>query len=449
MKSILRNTGGYTVKSVLRSLLRPAGKLQKTRAEIMLDWLTYDKQTDGDVLCSVYYFFLEHLLSKMSKENDVEKELVKKVIRDYPIFRKMINKGLFLFLKGIEEHGLTMPQRLSAPFLVEFEITKQCNLLCKHCYASAGKKLDHELSTDETKRLIDQISQAGVPVICFTGGEPLLRDDFFELLNYSKDKGLITILTTNGSLITKDKAKKLKDIGIDYVRISLDGANARTHDWFRGVNGAFEKTTEGIRNCVSAGIKTGMGSVLVGENYKETGKLIDLAAELGCCDAYAIPVIPSGRGKMNLNREFRALSPEEKKWTEKVLLEKEKEHSGRLLVNFLDLDRVRKHPGIIQKLLGWAQGGCAAGRTLYVIAPNGDVRPCITMWLAVGNLRKQSFTEIWKGSKVFEELRDRSLLKGKCSKCDFKYSCGGCRATAYEVHGDYLQSDPSCSQFFF
>jgi radical SAM protein with 4Fe4S-binding SPASM domain len=437
MKGILRNTGGYFTKSVLKSLLQPTGKQQRTRGEIMLDWLAFGKQTEGDNLCSFYYFFLEYTLSKMSKENKLNKDLVKKVIREYPIFRKMVNKGLLLLLKGIEEYGLTSPQRMIAPLVVEFEITRGCNLLCKHCFASAGSKMKYELDTNEAKHIIDQISEMGTPVICFTGGEPLLRKDFFELLKYTRKKGMGAVLLTNGTLMTKDKAKKLKDAGIDYVRISLDSYKANTHDWLRGVPGTFDETVNGIKNCVEAGIKTGVGSVVIKENQHEVEKLIDLAVELGCCDITTCRLFPLGLGKSFTDR---MLTFEEMEEIENLLLKKSEEYINKIFINPLTLSSRRMHG--FAKTIADAVGGCPAGISVCAITPDGEIKPCTIFSLKVGDLRKQSFFEIWKTSKVFGELRNRSLLKGKCSKCEFKYSCGGCRATAYGFSGDYLQHDP-------
>jgi len=444
-----KKIGNVVVKSVLRDMAEPIGVRKKSRAEAILEHLLEDKKKlEWDMKCHLYYLPLKFVMEYMSNENEMTAQMVKKVYCKYSIFKKVLNPTLKLFLRSIEEYGLTMPQRLSAPLLVEFEITNKCNLACKHCYANAGKEFENELSTKEAKNVLNQLKRAGVPIVCFTGGEPFLRKDLFELLEYAKRVGITIILTTNGTLITKEKAAKLKKIGVDYVRVSLDGSTAKTHDWLRGVPGAFDRTVEGIKNCVNEGIKTGVGTVLINENVHELGDIIDLTAGLGCCDINAIPLIESGRAKHTLNKEFHEISKEQKRINEKIITEKAEKYGNRMLLNFLDLDHIRKTKGFSQKFIGWAQGGCAAGRTVCVIGPNGEIRPCITMRINVGNIRKQSFGEIWKNSKVFEELKDRSLLKGKCGSCEFKYSCGGCRATAYEKYGDYLKYDPSCYMNF-
>jgi len=438
-------SGRVLAAPILKDLIYNPSNSENSRAELILERLFKLGKSEGwDAKCHSYYFLLKLATTRMAKENSIAFDSMRSVYRDYPIFRKVLKRTLKLFLRSVEEYGVTMPQKMSAPLLVEFELTNRCNLRCKHCYASAGKSFANELSTREIKSILGQINKEGVPIVCFTGGEPMLRRDFFEILAHAKKIGLAVVLTTNGTLITKEKARRLKRLGVDYVRISLDGATPKTHDWLRGVHGSFGRAVKGIRNCVGAGVKTGIGTVILQENIHELGDIIDLVAGLGCCDINAIPLIESGRAKLAAKKEMHEPTPEQKMMNEKLIGAKARKYEGRMLLNFLDLDHIRKAKGISQKLVGWAYGGCVGGRSVCVIGPSGDVRPCITMWITVGNLRKQSLAGIWKGSHVLEQLKDRSLLKGKCGSCEFKYSCGGCRSAAYEKHGDYLESDPGC-----
>ena len=449
MGGIKTNIAKSFTKTILKDLVEQTAKSKYCRAELILGRLLDGEKTSGwDLKCYHYYYMLKAVLDRIAHEDNTSVYLVKRVYSEYPIFKKALKPVLNLLLLSIDEYGITTPQKMSAPLLVEFEITKRCNLACKHCYANAGKPLKNELSTSEAKQVLDQISEAGVPIVCFTGGEPMLRKDFFELLEHAKKQELIVVITTNGTLITKEKAAKLKKLDVDYVRISLDGATPQTHDWFRGTPGAFVKTVDGIRNSVRAGVKTGIGTVIIQENVSELGGIIDLSASLGCCDINAVPLVESGRAKLAMNKILHAVGKEQKMINEKLIEGKAKEYEGKMLLNFLDLDHIRKAKGFSQVLIGWAQGGCAAGRTVCVISPDGDVRPCIIMWISTGNLREQRLNDIWKNSRVLEELKDRSLVKGKCGKCQFKNSCGGCRATAYEKYGDYLESDPSCYMRF-
>ncbi|MDO8648013.1 MAG: radical SAM protein [Candidatus Diapherotrites archaeon] len=450
MKRIQNLIGSAIIKSALFDLSKPIGVLKKSRAELILDRLFEEKkEIDWDIKCRIYFFLLNQIMAKMIKENKITMQTAKKFFQDYPIFRRILNKTLKLFLQSITEYGITMPQKLSAPLLVEFELTNKCNLACKHCYANSGSKFAKELDLREVKEILNQINQAGVPLVCFTGGEPLLRPDFFDILSHAKRIGLVTIVTTNGTLITKEKARKFKELGTDYIRISLDGASIKTHDWLRGIPGAYKRTVQGIRNSIEAGNKTGIGTVLIQENVHELENLIDLAAQLGCTDINAIPLIESGRAKSTLNKEIHEMSNEQKKKNEELIVAKAKEYEGKMLLNFLDLDHIRRVKGSSKHFVGWAQGGCAAGRTVCVINPNGEIRPCITLRLNVGSLQKQKFVKIWKNSKIMEELKNRSLVKGSCGKCESKYTCGGCRAAAYDKFGDYLESDPGCYVRYF
>jgi len=162
-------------------------------------------------------------------------------------------KGLSSTIRGIAEFGVKKPFTSGAPFQVVWDVTYACNLHCKHCYATAGKPWEDELTTEEAKHAIDIFDRAGVTIIAFSGGEPLVRPDIMELVRYAADKGIYVAMATNGTLITKKKAKEMKDAGVEFVQISLDGIDADTHDKFRGVKGAFDKTVQGIKNSVAEG----------------------------------------------------------------------------------------------------------------------------------------------------------------------------------------------------
>jgi len=427
------------IKMAIKDLIVQPNGSDKTRAELVLETLLEGKHSKGwDARTTIYHSLLGFAAGKMAAENKMTFAMVKKVYKEYPIFRKVLNPTLKLFLRSIEEYGLTMPQRLSAPLLVEFEITNKCNLACKHCYANAGKEFENELSTKEAKNVLNQLKGAGVPIVCFTGGEPLLRDDFFDLLKYANQIGLATVLTTNGTFITKAKAARLNELGVDYVRVSLDGASAQTHDWLRGVPGAFNKTVRGIKNCVNAGIKTGVTAVTIKENAGEMGKIVDLAARLGASDFTACRLFPLGKGRV-----FRKhlLSARELDKIEHLLAEKAKEYS--IIMDPLTLEgrTYSKRRDLLREVTDLI-GGCPAGLSVCAIDPKENLKPCTLMPLSAGNLKEQKFQDTWKNSQMLNELRDRTSLKGKCSKCEFKYSCGGCRATAYGYTGDYLGSDP-------
>ena len=166
----------------------------------------------------------------------------------------VFKRGLVNVLGGIARYGITRPQIVNAPFLVVWDFTHMCNLQCKHCYQDAQKALPGELTTQEAKNLVDQLSDAGVVVIAFSGGEPLMRKDFFEIALYAHQHDLYVALASNGTLVTPEVAKKLHDAGVDYVEVSIDGMDAASHDAMRGISGAFDRSVEGIKNCVAEGI---------------------------------------------------------------------------------------------------------------------------------------------------------------------------------------------------
>lgn len=370
--------------------------------------------------------------------------------------------GLASVVRGIAEHGITRPQQLGAPFLVVWDLTHVCNLKCKHCYQRADRPLLDELTTEEAKRLIEEFADVDVVALAFSGGEPLMRPDFYELAAYARSLGIYVALATNGTLITKEVARRLRDIDINYVEISLDGTSAKTHDEFRGVLGMFDRTIEGIKNCVEAGIYTCIATTATKLNLNEIQEIYELALSLGCKRQMIFNFIPTGRGVDMVDLD---LSPEERE----QLLEQNYVNlvsggGGDVLGTAPQLARIalnhaegvkggplvsahfaaQTNLGEHTRLLAEFLGGCGAGRCYCAIEPNGDVLPCVFIPIKVGNIRQKPFLEIWRTSQVLRDLRDRSRLKGHCSECEYRHACGGCRARAYGYFGDYNMPDPGC-----
>jgi radical SAM protein with 4Fe4S-binding SPASM domain len=367
-------------------------------------------------------------------------------------------KGIVNVIKGIAEYGITKPQKLYAPFLVVWDYTNACNLNCKHCYKKAGKPAADELSTKERKNVINQLAEAGVVSIAFSGGEPLTQKDFFDVAKYASRKGMYVSLATNGTLINKDIAKKIKQSGIKYVEISLDGTE-KTHDKFRGVKGAWKRTIKGIKNCVNVGLMTCVATTVTKYNYNEIPKLIDLSIKLGAERFIAFNFIPTGRGKDIIDMD---ITPEQREKLLNFLYDKLEE--GKIEVfstapQFarIALERIKTGKGkkiapthfaavsLEGKTITLAQfiGGCGAGRLYCAIEPNGDIQPCVFMPIRVGNV-KEGFEKVWHSSPILEQLRDRSRLKQHCGTCEYKFVCGGCRARAYAYLNDLNASDPGC-----
>jgi radical SAM protein with 4Fe4S-binding SPASM domain len=410
---------------------------------------------DACFKCKVAEKAVLGILKTGGKAFGVESNVLKKKFSD-PSWRK----GLANVLTGIAFFGVQQPFIPGAPFLVVWDVTYACNLRCKHCYAQAGKSLKDELTTEEAKKVIDQLDHASVPIIAFSGGEPLVRKDFFELTRYTHDKGIYVAVATNATLITREKAREMKEAGIRFTQISLDGASAKTHDSFRGIKGVFKKTLQGIRNCVDEGFFVNIAATATKYNYKEIPKIIDLCEELGVNWFMLYNFVPTGRGKFIAEND---LTPDEREEVLRVLWEKLR-NGGRVNVLSTAPQFVRvalqteigKHEKIVPshfanlslpgKLINLAEflGGCGCGRVYCAIRANGDIEPCVFFPFKVGNIKEDDFGELWRNNKILKELRNRDILDGNCGKCEYRYYCGGCRARAYGYKGNYLASDPGC-----
>ncbi|MFQ6075774.1 MAG: radical SAM protein [Candidatus Bathyarchaeia archaeon] len=369
-------------------------------------------------------------------------------------------KGLLNVLEGIGKYGVTRPQRVVAPFLVVWNYTNACNLKCKHCYQRADKPTPDELSTEERLKIIDHLDKANVSVVAFSGGEPLMRRDFFEVAAYAAEKGLYVSVATNGTLLTKRVVEQLKRAGVAYIEISLDGASREIHESFRGVRDCFDKTIQGIRNSVEGGLYTCIATTATKHTLYEIPEIVDLAKKLSVRRVIVFNFIPTGRGENITNLD---LSPTQREKLLKYLYSELVKGEVETLCTAPQYSRVCLQQSLINKrdilspthfaaydLHGQTKqladflGGCGAGRLYCAIQPNGLVTPCVFMPIVVGDFRKQSLKEIWLSSKVMNDLRNRNKLEGRCGHCEYKYVCGGCRARAYAYYRDYLAPDPGC-----
>ena len=340
------------------------------------------------------------------------------------------------------------------PKWIAWEITRRCNLKCIHCRSSseleAGSHPD--LPLDEAFRVIDDISSYAKPVIVLSGGEPLLREDVFDIARYGTDKGLRMCLATNGTLVTEDICRKIKDSGIRMVSLSLDGSEETVHDDFRSQKGAFSGTINAARLFKQYGIEFLINSSFTKRNQEEIPKIYRLAKELGATAWYLFMIVPTGRGEAILNE---LISKED---YEKILdwhyqMEKDEED---LLVRptcaphyYRVVLQKSKEEGssFTRRTLKFSTGGskgCLAGQLIALIDVDGNVLPCSYFPKSAGNIRTQSFKDIWENSELFKELRDFKKYKGKCGSCEYVNVCGGCRARAYAISGDYLDEEPFC-----
>lgn len=344
--------------------------------------------------------------------------------------------------------------------VVVWNMTKACNLKCRHCYAqaTAGPSPD-ELSTAEAKAMIDDLAQFGAPVILFSGGEPLMRPDLSELALYATKKGMRAVISTNGTLITRDKAKELKDIGLSYVGVSLDGL-PEVHDRFRGVEGAFDQALEGIRNCMAEGIKTGLRFTVYKNNAGEVPGIFDLLEKEGIPRVCFYHLVYAGRGTSLQDED---LSHQGTRELLDLIMDRTRQMFDRgLCPEVLTVDNHADGPYVylrllredpqraaeVLELLKWNEGN-SSGRGIGCISWDGAVHPD-QFWrhLTLGNVRQRPFSEIWTdlSHPVLAKLKDkRPHLKGRCRTCRWLDICGGnFRVRAEAATGDLWAPDPAC-----
>ena len=323
--------------------------------------------------------------------------------------------------------------------IVSWMTTNQCNLNCSHCYQDAGDKKAAELTTEEAKILIDGISRAGFKIMIFSGGEPLLRPDIFELVSYAANSGLRPVFGTNGMLITPTVAKDLKTAGAAAMGISLDSLEEGKHNRFRGHENAYALTLEGMRNCKEAGLPFQIHTTVMDWNQEEIIRITDYAIEMGAVGHYLFFLIPVGRGIQIEDASLEVSAYE--KLLQTILL-KQKEVAIDIKPTCApQFTRVAKQLGIETRF----SRGCLAGLSYCIVNPEGKVRPCAYMTEIAGDIREEPFDQIWQHSVLFNRLRTK-VYQGACGKCDFQEICGGCRARAGYYHqGDYMAEDSYCA----
>jgi radical SAM protein with 4Fe4S-binding SPASM domain len=376
------------------------------------------------------------------------------------------------------------PSAYAPPRLIFWESTAGCNLACIHCrrITVADQLLPQDLSTQEAFDLIDQVAAFARPIFILSGGEPLYRPDIFDIARHASDAGLIVALATNGTLIDDNVARHIKDSGIRRVSVSFDGADAPTHNIFRGA-GAFEKSLEGMTHLRSVGVPYQINTTVARHNIHQMPETLALAKGLGAAALHLFLLVPVGCG-MEIAAD-QQISPAEYEnvlhWLYDAEMEGGIELKATCAPHYFRVVRQRQaeerrqgivrerpqsmhrqknaggghpggHPGAANG--GSASGdaamravskGCLAGTGVCFVSHRGEVFPCGYLPVEAGNIRNQPFQEIWESSDLFTQLRDPSQLGGKCGVCEFTGLCGGCRARAYGTTLDYLGEEPFCS----
>ncbi len=328
------------------------------------------------------------------------------------------------------------------PQLIAWEVTRFCLLSCKHCRAAAkATPYPGELSTQECFRLLDNIASFAKPIIILTGGEPMMRPDIYDIAAHGHGLGLPMAMAPCGILIDDETAAKIVKSGIKRISISLDGATAASHDEFRGVEGAFEGTLAGLEAAKRAGIEFQINTTVSKHNLEELGAIRELAIKLGAKVFNPFFLVPTGRGKEMADQE---ISPEQYEQTLCWLAQKQNSPETKQRVtcgpHYQRILRQMHVSGI------HPAKGCMGGQSFAFISHRGKVQICGFLELECGDLKRQNldFRKIWETSEVFRRLRDLDGYHGRCGYCEFRKVCGGCRARAYAITGDYLAEEPYC-----
>lgn len=324
------------------------------------------------------------------------------------------------------------------PSLVSWNLTRRCNLRCPHCYLSAGKKEEDELTTDECFGIIDEMKALGTEMVILTGGEPLLRKDIFDLATRCHEQGFWVVMGTNGVLINERVAQKMVDCGVQGVGISIDSVDPAKHDSFRGGPNSWKHSVKALEICRDHGLQVLVQSTVMASNYEEVPLLLDFAQEMGAWSFNLYFLVQTGRGQ-----QMNDLSAVQTEVMLGRLVDAQEEYRPMLVrskcaPHFKRLAYEKGEGGL-------ESGGCMAGTQYCRITPGGEVTPCPYMDTSAGNVRDSSFTRIWQESELFRQLRDLDQLKGRCGACEFNELCGGCRCRAYAAFDDPLQEDPACT----
>ncbi|WP_272700271.1 12,18-didecarboxysiroheme deacetylase [Desulfovibrio sp. Fe33] len=345
--------------------------------------------------------------------------------------------------------------------VVVWNMTQRCNLKCVHCYAQAIDPSGHKdpISTDQAKVMIDDLAQFGAPVMLFSGGEPLVREDLVDLAKYATSKGMRAVISTNGTLITKSKARELKEVGLSYVGISIDG-NEEVHDKFRGVRGAYKQALKGVENCKAEGLKVGLRFTINKRNAVEIPHLFDLIEQMDIPRICFYHLVYSGRGSELINED---LNHQETRDVVNLIMDRTRalfdkglpkevltvdNHADGPLVYYRLLKEDPERAKEVLELLKWNEGN-SSGRGIGCISWDGKVHADQFMrHLTFGNVLERPFSEIWTDPKIelLQKLKDkRPHVGGRCAGCRFLNICGGnFRARAEAYYGDFWAQDPAC-----
>lgn len=336
--------------------------------------------------------------------------------------------------------------------LIAWEVTRSCNLACRHCRAEAHlEPYPGELDTREAKALIDTFPEMGKPIIIFTGGEPLMRQDLFELVAHARSLGLPCACAPNGTLITPENARKLKESGISRCSISIDGPDSSSHDAFRGQPGAFAASLRGIGHLKEAGVPFQINTTVTKDNLGNFRQIFDLCRNLGAQAWHIFLLVPMGRAEGLEAQVINAQEYEDvlrwlydfRKSTKMHLKATCAPHYYRIMRQMAHAEGIAVTPHTFG--LDAMTRGCLGGTGFCFISHTGQVQPCGYLEIDCGNVLRKPFPEIWREAEYFLKVRDQSCYEGKCGVCEYHKVCGGCRARAMSISGNPMAEEPLCA----
>jgi AdoMet-dependent heme synthase len=347
------------------------------------------------------------------------------------------------------------------PVTVAWEVTRACALACRHCRAEAIPRRDpRELTTAEACGVVDQVVELGPMILVITGGDPLMRPDLFDIAKYASARGLRVALSPSATaLLRPDALERARDAGVQMIHLSIDGATARTHDAFRGVDGSFDRTLSALVAARDLGMPVQIGTTVTRTTVDELEAVAALAADHGATMWSLFFVVPTGRAipefMLNADETEQVLE-----WLAELsesapfqVRTTAAQHYRRVMIQHLQRKQGDRRSDVQVAGAGYAfasgrvqaQAGVNDGKGFCFISHVGDVYPSGFLQASAGNVRSQSLASIYRDAPMFRELRDPLLLRGKCGACSFKQVCGGSRARAYAITGDYLAADPACA----
>jgi len=401
----------------------------------------------------------------------VDDNTSKRLLKD-----SLIRKCVLSAVRGVAQFGVRYPQPTGVPVTIVWNFTNRCNLNCLHCHQdSSPASSGSELTTSQAFKVIDNMGDAGLAILTFSGGEPLLRSDLYDAIERADGHGMLCTIASNGTLMTPRVAGKLARAGVRRVEIGLDGARAETHDFLRNKSGSFEATIQGIRNCAAVGFdELAVTMTLHSKNISELEATMELAEKLRATRFYLNRLIPAGRGAeacyldVTPSEKIKALEALYNKFYNSVMDMAGMQCYARGMTYYARLgyelsdgkvftvsEALSGYEKMFQEKSGFEVsrivrrlaagfGGCSAGLTYAGLTASGDLLPCVPAPIKLGNLLEQSLEEIWVHNELLNYIRNRKALKGSCKICKYSNLCGGCRFTAYITQGDWLGPDASC-----